>query len=413
MSKRVFITGMGAVSPLGIGVDATWNGMVAGRSGAAPVSRFDTSGFKTKFACEIKGFEPLNYIERKEAKRMDRFSQYALAASHEAIEHSGIDLENEDRERIGVIFGSGMGGMQNYEDQVVKMHEQGFSRVSPFFIPMIIGDIVPGQISIRWGLKGPNYGVQSACATSSHALGVAVMHLRAGDSDVIVTGGSEAPITHVGLAGFNAMHAISTRNDEPERASRPFDAERDGFVVGEGAATFVLETEEHMRARGGKPIAEIIGYGFSADAYHLTAPAPGGEGAARSMKSALRSAGIETTDVDYLNAHGTSTSLNDKNETAAIKNLFGEGAYSLPISSTKSMTGHLLGAAGAMEAMVCAKALQTGILPPTINYETPDPECDLDYIPNEARKKEIKVAMSNTFGFGGHNASIVLRKVAE
>jgi 3-oxoacyl-[acyl-carrier-protein] synthase II len=329
------------------------------------------------------------------------------------MEMAGLAEAGFDPDRAGVVYGSGMGGMQFYEEQVVKMDREGPGRVSPFFIPVIIGDIVPGHISMRYGLKGPNYGTQSACATSTHAIGLALMHLRAGDADVVVTGGSEAPLTRMGVAGFNAMHAISTRNEDPAGASRPFDADRDGFVMGEGAATFVLETEEHMRKRGATPLAEVAGYGFSADAHHLTAPAPEGEGAVRSMRAALRSGGIEPEEVDYINAHGTSTELNDKNETAAIRTTFGGHADELAVSSTKSMTGHLLGAAGAVEAFACAMALRDGVIPPTINYETPDPQCDLDYVPNEARESGIRVALSNTFGFGGHNATLVLKKAEE
>jgi len=411
MSKRVFITGAGVISPLGIGAAQTWEGLKSGRSGAAPIARFDASNFKTTFACEVKGFNPADFLEKKASRRMDLFSQFAVASAIEAVESSGLKTEEMNGNRVGVVYGSGIGGMVTYEDQVNKLHSAGPSRVSPFFIPMMIGDIVAGHISIRWGFKGVNYGVQSACATSSHAIGLALMHLRAGDADVMVTGGAEAPICPSGVAGFNALHAISTRNDAPEKASRPFDAERDGFVIGEGAATFVLETEEHMLARGAEPLAEIIGYGFSADAFHLTAPAPEGEGQARSMKAAIDNAGLKAEDVDYLNAHGTSTPLNDKNETAAIKTVFGEHVEKILISSTKSMTGHLLGAAGGMEVFACIEAMRNSIIPPTINYDNPDPECDLDYVPNKAVSKDIKIALSNTFGFGGHNATLALKKV--
>jgi 3-oxoacyl-[acyl-carrier-protein] synthase II len=411
MSKKVFITGVGVVSPLAIGAEATWQALVAGKSGSAPITRFDTSGYKTNFACEVKGFNASDYLDKKEARRMDFFCQLGMASAVEAMESSGLDLENVDLDRAGVVYGSGIGGMVTYEDQVNKLYNAGPSRVSPFFIPMMIGDIVPGHISIRYNLRGPNYGVQSACATSSHAIGMALMHLRAGDADIMVTGGAEAPVTPTGVAGFNALHAISTRNDEPEKASRPFDKNRDGFVMGEGAVTFVLETEEHARARGANLLAEVAGYGFTGDAHHLTAPKPGHEGAVRSMRAAIANAGLKIEDVDYVNAHGTSTGLNDMHETTAIKTVFGDHVKNLAISSTKSMTGHLLGAAGAMEAFACAKAIAEGIVPPTINYETPDPDCDLDYTPNTSVKKEINVAISNTFGFGGHNATIVLRKV--
>ncbi|MBS1261319.1 MAG: 3-oxoacyl-[acyl-carrier-protein] synthase 2 [Calditrichaeota bacterium] len=410
MATRVFVTGMGVVSPLAIGAEATWNSLIAGRSGADRITRFDPAGHRTTFACEVKGFAATDFMDRKDAKRMDLFAQLAMASTVEAIEQAGIDFDGVDPDRVGVVYGSGMGGMTIYEEQLRRMLNDGPGRVSPFFIPMLIGDIVPGHISMRWKLKGPNYGVQSACATSSHAIGLALMHLRAGDADVIVTGGSEAPMTPLGLAGFNSARAISTRNDDPQRASRPFDRDRDGFVMGEGAATFVLETEEHARARGATVFAELCGYGFSGDAYHLTAPAPEGEGAVHSMAAALRNAGVDGADVDYINAHGTSTELNDKNETTAIKRVFGGHAYKLAVSSTKSMIGHLLGAAGAVEMFASVMALREGTIPPTINYETPDPECDLDYTPNEARNQAINVAMSNTFGFGGHNASLVLRR---
>jgi 3-oxoacyl-[acyl-carrier-protein] synthase II len=411
MSNRVFITGAGTVTSLGIGAEATWNGLISGKSGAAPITLFDCEGYKTKFACEVKNFTPTDYIDRKDAKRMDRFCQLAMASSVEAMDQAAFDFDKLDQDRVGVVYASGIGGMLTYQQQVIKLHNGGPGKVSPFFVPMMIGDIVSGQISIRWGLRGPNYNVQSACASSSHSIGIALMHLRAGDADVMVTGGSEAPICETGVAGFNALHALSTRNDEPERASRPFDKERDGFILGEGAVSFVLETEEHARARGAELLAEVTGYGFSGDAFHLTAPAPEGAGAVRSMSEALRSSGIKAGDVDYLNAHGTSTELNDKNETMAIKTVFGDHVNNLAISSTKSMTGHMLGAAGAMEAFVCMKALQTGIVPPTINYENPDPDCDLNYTPNVAVKKDLSYAMSNTFGFGGHNATLALRKV--
>ncbi len=413
MAKRVFITGMGTISPIGLNTGATWEALKAGTSGAGPITRFDPTNHKTKFACEVKDFDPSEYMDRKEAKRMDLFSQFAMASAIEAVESADFDFESVDPDRIGVVYGSGMGGMMIYEQSWQKLERDGPSRISPLFIPMLIGDIIPGHISMRYNMKGPNYGVQSACATSSHALGLALMHLRAGDADVMVTGGSEAPLTRLGTAGFNSARTLSTRNDDPQRASRPFDLNRDGFVMGEGASTFVLETEEHARARGAKVFGELAGYGFTGDAHHLTAPAPDHEGAQRSMKLALKSADLETTDVDYINAHGTSTDLNDRNETIAIKKVFGDHALKTAISSTKSMTGHLLGAAGAMEMFACVMALQEGVIPPTINYETPDPECDLDYTPNVACKRDINIAMSNTFGFGGHNASLVLKRVDE
>lgn len=402
---------MGAVTPLGIGAEATWSAMIAGQSGAAPITRFDTTGHKTNFGCEVKGFDPNDFMDRKEARRMDLFAQLALASAAEAVEAAKLDDDSIDRDRVAVVYGSGMGGMAFYEQQIVKLHEGDTPRISPLFVPIIIGDIAAGHISMRWGFKGPNYAVQSACATSNNAIGIAMMHLMAGDADVVVTGGSEAPMTPAGLAGFNSMHALSTRNDAPEKASRPFDRDRDGFVMAEGAGCFVLETEEHMRKRGAEPLAELTGYGFTGDAHHLTAPAPMGEGAVRSMRAALKKAGLEPEQVDYINAHGTSTELNDSNETAAIKTVFGDHAYKLAVSSTKSMTGHLLGAAGAVELFATVQALRTGMIPPTINYENPDPDCDLHYVPNQAEERELRIAISNTFGFGGHNATLVVQRI--
>ncbi len=409
MSKRIVVTGYGVVSPVGIGADNSWNALINGQSGAEPITKFDVSAYKTRFACEVKGFDPLDFIERKDAKRMDRYCQFAVASAKEAIETSGLDSADVDRERIGVIVGSGIGGMETFEQQVNKAYGQGPGRVSPFFIPMMIGDIAAGHVSIRWGFKGPNYAVQSACATATHAIGVGVMHLRAGDVDAMVVGGSEAPITVMGLSGFSQMNALSTRNDDPKGASRPFDGERDGFVIGEGGATFVIETEEHARKRGAEILGELIGHGFSGDAYHLTAPVPGGYGAQRSMKSALKMAGIQPEDVGYINAHGTSTPFNDDIETTAIKAVFGDHAYKLAVSSTKSMSGHLLGAAGGFELFVALRALQTGVLPPTINNYNADPNCDLFYVPNQAIERDIDIAISNTFGFGGHNATIAAK----
>jgi len=412
MAKRVFITGIGAISPIGHGTGPTWDALIHGESGAGPITRFDPSEHRTHFACEVKDFDPTVYMDRKDAKRMDLFAQFSMASAVEAVEQAGIDFDSVDPDRIGVVYGSGMGGMMIYEQSWQKLEKAGPSRISPLFIPMLIGDIIPGHISMRYNFKGPNYGVQSACATSSHALGLALMHLRAGDADMMITGGSEAPLTRLGAAGFNSARTLSTRNEDPQRASRPFDKDRDGFVMGEGAATFVLETEEHARARGATIYGELAGYGFTGDAHHLTAPAPDHEGAQRSMRMAIKNAGIEPTDVDYLNAHGTSTELNDLNETIAIKKVFGDHARVAAISSTKSMTGHLLGAAGAMEVFACVMALREGVIPPTINYETPDPECDLDYTPNTAVKRDIEIAMSNTFGFGGHNASLIVKRVS-
>ncbi len=410
MANRVVITGMGVLSPVGIGLEEYWSALLAGKSGAGPITRFDTTGFKTTFACEVKGFDPGDCMDRKTSRRMDLFSQFAIAAAIQAIDQSRLDFDRVDRNRVGVVVGSGIGGMYTYEDQVNRLNDAGPSRVSPFFIPMMIGDIAAGHISIRWGLKGPNFSVQSACATASHSIGLAMMHLRAGDADVMITGGTEAPLTRAGVAGFNAMNAISTRNDDPEHASRPFDADRDGFVMGEGAAILVIETEEHAVRRGAEILAEIAGYGFSADAYHLTAPAPGGVGAVQSMKAAMKSAGVHPEEIGYINAHGTSTKYNDEIETIAIKTAFGEHAWKLAVSSTKSMIGHLLGAAGAVELIAATQAVREGKLPPTINYVTPDPECDLYYVPNKYEERELEVALSNTFGFGGHNASLIVRR---
>ncbi len=408
--KKVVVTGMGVVSPVGIGIEDFWTSLLAGKSGAGPITRFPLTDHRTTFACEVKGFDPVDHMDRKAARRMDPFCQFAVASAKQAIDHAGLMSDAVDKNRVGVVYGSGMGGMKTFEEQVIKLHEFGPSKVSPFLVPMIIGDIAAGHISILWNFKGPNYGVQSACTTASHAVGTAFMHLIAGDADVMVCGGAEAPITSLGVSGFNSLHAISTRNDEPERGSRPFDKDRDGFVLGEGAATFILETEEHALKRGVPIIAELAGYGFSADAYHLTAPAPEGEGAVRCIQAAIGFSGISIEEIDYINAHGTSTPLNDVNETKAIKTVFGERAKSVPISSTKSMTGHLLGAAGAIELLACIQAIKDNRIPPTINLDNPDPECDLDYVPHVARDVEVKIAISNTFGFGGHNTTVVIRE---
>ncbi|MBD3167794.1 beta-ketoacyl-ACP synthase II [bacterium] len=408
--QRIVITGMGIVSPVGIGLDAFWTGLLTGRSGAGPISRFDASEHKTQFACEVKDFDPKDYMDRKMARRMDPFCQFAVAASGLAVNMAGLTEGNYEPDRVGVVYGSGIGGLTTYEPQVNKLAEAGPGKVSPFVIPMLIGDIAAGYISMIHQFKGPNYSVQSACATASNSIGVAAMHLLLGDSDIVVCGGAEAPLTPTGVAGFNAAMALSTRNDDPMTASRPFDKNRDGFVMAEGGATFILETEEHARARGAEILAELAGYGFSGDAYHLTAPAPHGEGAVRSMRAAIRNAGLTSDDIDYINAHGTSTAYNDSTETEAIKTVFGDRAYKIPISSTKSSTGHLLGAAGGVELAACVQSIRTGKLAPTINYETPDPDCDLDYVPNTPREADVEVALSNTFGFGGHNATLVVRR---
>lgn len=405
--RRVVITGLGAITPLGNDVATTWETCVAGRSGVARITLFDPTPFSTQFAAEVKGFDPEAHLGRKEARRMDRFTQFAVVASQQALQDACLALDHEDRNNIGVIIGSGIGGIGTITASVDVMRERGPGRVSPFFVPMMLPDTAAGQVAIAFGLKGPNMCVTSACASSANAIGEATEMIRRGAADVILAGGAEAGIVPVALAGFNVMGAVSTRNDAPERASRPFDAQRDGFVMGEGAAILVLEALEHAQAREAHIYVEVLGYGASADAFHITAPDETGDGAARAMRLALADAGLPPEAVGYINAHGTSTILNDKTETQAIKKVFGERAYDLPISSTKSMHGHLLGAAGAVEAVICVKALQTGVLPPTINYEYPDPECDLDYIPNTARHMRVRLVMSNSFGFGGHNASLL------
>jgi len=409
--RRVVITGMGALTPIGLSVDEFWASLLQGKSGAAPITSFDASDYDTKFACELKGFDPLKFMDRKLAQRCDPFTQYALAAAEMAIKDSALDLQKEDGTRIGVIVGSGIGGMWTFHRQQESLWEtKGPHRISPFFIPMMISDIAPGRISMRYGLKGPNYATTSACATSSHAIGDAFVHIERGDADVMLTGGAEAAVCPMGIGGFNAMRALSIRNDAPEKASRPFDKNRDGFVMGEGAAILVLEELGHAVRRGARIYAEIGGIGFTADAYHITEPAPGGEGAVRSMNAALKDAGMRPEDIGYVNTHGTSTPVGDKNESAAIKTVFGKHAYSLAVNSTKSMIGHLLGAAGAVEAVATTLSVVHNKVHPTINQETPDPDCDLNYIPNEAREMEIPAAISNTFGFGGHNASILFKK---
>ncbi len=414
LQRRVVVTGMGVITPIGLTVEEYWNNLLAGKSGAGPITYFDASAYDTKFACEVKGFDPLKYMDRKLAQRCDPFTQYALAAAEMAIQDSGLNLEKEDRERIGVIVGSGIGGMWTYHRQQETLWQSnGPHRISPFFIPMMIPDIAPGRISMRYGLKGPNYATTSACATSSHSIGDAFILIQRGDADVMITGGAEAAITPMGIGGFNAMKALSTRNDAPEKASRPFDKQRDGFVMGEGAGILVLEEYGHAMKRGARIYAEIAGIGFTADAHHITEPAPGGEGAVRSMRMAIRDAGLQPEDIQYINTHGTSTPVGDKSETAAIKTVFGEHAYKLAVNSTKSMVGHLLGAAGAVELVATILSVQQNKVHPTINQEEPDPECDLNYIPNKAQDWEIHAAISNTFGFGGHNASLLVKKFHE
>lgn len=411
--RRVVVTGMGAITPIGLNVKEFWKNLLAGVSGAAPITYFDTSAFETHFACVLKGFKASDFLDRKSVQRMDPFAQYALITADMAIIDADLKLDTLDRDRIGVIFGSGIGGMITYDTQFRNFIDGGPGRISPFFIPMLIPDIACGTISIKYGLRGPNYATVSACATSSHAIGDAFRIIQYGDANIIVCGGSEASITPMGLGGFNQMKALSTRNDAPEKASRPFDKERDGFVMGEGAGTMILEELEHAQTRGARIYAELGGIGFTADAYHMTAPAPGGEGAVRSMRASIRDAGLRPEDVDYINVHGTSTPLGDISETQAIKTVFGDHARVLNISSTKSMTGHLLGAAGAVEGIVAVLAVANDIVPPTINYEFPDPDCDLNYTPNVSVRRTVNVALSNTFGFGGHNATLLFKKYRE
>jgi len=411
VSRRVVITGMGVISPVGVGLDTYWNNLTSGQSGIVPVTKFDTTDCPVKIGGEVPtDFNPEDFLDKKEIKRLDNFSIYALIAADEAIRHAGLEDGIPDMDRFGVVVGSGVGGLLTMEEQNKRLLRRGSRGVSPLFIPMYILDIAAGHISMKWGLKGPNYAVVSACATGTTAIGDALRHIQYGDADIIIAGGTEACITPIAYAGFANMKALSRRNDEPEKASRPFEANRDGFVMGEGAGLVILEELEHAQQRGAKIHAELIGYGATADAYHITAPAPGGEGAMRAMKRAVNDGAVEPEDVDYINAHGTSTPFNDKNESQAIKTLFGEHAYKLNVSSTKSMTGHLLGAAGGIEAIAAVMAIKENMIPPTINYETPDPECDLNYTPNNAVEKSVSVALSNTFGFGGHNAVLLFRE---
>jgi 3-oxoacyl-[acyl-carrier-protein] synthase II len=408
-NQRVVVTGMGAITPLGLDVETTWRNLLAGRSGAARITAFDPTPFRTQIACEVKSFDPQAYMSRKEARRFDRFIQFAIACTAQALEQAGLVITEENADDIGVIIGSCIGGLRTIGTAYQTLLEKGPMRISPFTVPMMIADMAAGQVAITFGPRGPNFCVVSACATGTNALGEAFETIRRGDAVAMIAGGVEAAITRFGLAIFHRLGALSTRNDEPKRASRPFDAQRDGFVFGEGGGIMILESLEHAQGRGAKPLAEIVGYGATADAYHISAPAEGGTGMAKAMARALRKAGLAPEEVDYINAHGTATPLNDRNETQAIKTVFGEHAYRVPISSTKSMTGHLIGAAGTVEAIACVKTLQEGIIHPTINYEHPDPECDLDYVPHVARPAEVKVVLSNSFGFGGHNASIVLK----
>ncbi len=407
---RVVVTGMGAITPIGNDVETFWQNVVAGCSGVGPITFFDASAMKTRIAAEVKGFDPEAWFGRKEARRMDRYAQFALAATQQALQDACLDPAQVDRERVGVILGTGIGGIGAMVQGVETLITRGPDRISPLTVPMMLADTAPGLIAIAYGFRGLNMAVVTACASGANAIGEAMRLIRQGDADVVIAGGAEAAILPVAVAAFNAMGAISTRNEEPERASRPFDRTRDGFVMGEGAGILILERLEHAQARGARVYAEVVGYGTSADAYHITAPPENGEGAALAMRRALADAGLSPRDIDYINAHGTSTPLNDRSETQAIKAVFGEAAYNVPISSTKSMIGHLLGAAGAVEAIVCIRAITDGVIPPTINYEHPDPECDLDYVPNGARRKPVRAAMSNSFGFGGHNACLIFQR---
>jgi 3-oxoacyl-[acyl-carrier-protein] synthase II len=410
MRRRVVVTGLGAVTPVGNDVASTWRALLEGRSGAGPITKFDAEKFDVRFACEVKGFDASLYMDRKEAKRADMYTQYAVACATQAMQDAGLAEGGYVPERTGVIIGSGIGGLKSFEEQHDVYRERGPSKISAFFIPMFISDIAAGIVSMRFNAKGPNYATTSACATSAHAIGDAFRTIQYGDADVMITGGSEATVTPMAIGGFTNMKALSERNDSPETASRPFDATRDGFVMGEGGGVVILEELEHARARGARIYAEIVGYGATADAYHLTAPAPEGEGAQRAMRRAMEDAGLALGDVGYINAHGTSTPANDLNETKAIKAVFGEHAKDLLVSSTKSMTGHMLGAAGSVEFIICSLVLQDGQVPPTINYQTPDPELDLNYVPGHKVERRVDAALSNSFGFGGHNVSLAVRR---
>jgi 3-oxoacyl-[acyl-carrier-protein] synthase II len=408
-SQRVVITGLGAITPLGLDVDSFFQGLLEGKNGISKVESFDTEKFTCKIGGEIKDFDATNYMDPKEARRNDRFVHFAFAATKQAVADAGLNMDQEDPDRVGVFIGSGIGGMDTIEKNCIKLIEGGPRKVSPFMIPALISNMASGVIGIELGAMGPNFSIVSACATGAHAIGESLKTLRLGEADVMIAGGSEATITSLSYAGFCSMKAMSTNNDDPEHASRPFDLNRDGFVMGEGAGVVVLETLEHAKKRGAKIHCELVGYGASCDANHITAPHPEGKGLIGAMKRALHSAQLNTTDVGYINAHGTSTPYNDRFETMAVKTLFGEHMKNVPMSSTKSMTGHLLGAAGGVESVACVRMLETGILAPTINYQEPDPDCDLDYVPNEAREAKISVAMSNSLGFGGQNASLVFK----
>jgi 3-oxoacyl-[acyl-carrier-protein] synthase II len=411
MKRRVVVTGMGVITPVGNDVATTWQSLIAGKSGTAPITKFDASKFPVRFAAEVKGFNPLDYMDRKEAKRADQYTQYAVAASRQAMTHANlVERNGMDPDRIGVIIGSGIGGLKSFEEQHDVYRERGVGKISPFFIPMFIADIAAGIVSMMFNAKGPNYATVSACATSAHAIGDAYRTIQYGDADIMITGGAEATVTPMAIGGFANMKALSERNDSPESASRPFDATRDGFVMGEGAGILILEELEHALKRGARIYSEIVGYGATGDAYHLTAPAPDGEGAQRAMKRALKDAGLEPKDIQYVNAHGTSTPANDFNETRAIKAVFGEEAKKVNVSSTKSATGHMLGAAGAVEAVISTMVVGTGVIPPTINYSHPDPELDLNYTPNVSVERDVNAVLSNSFGFGGHNTTLAIKR---
>ena len=411
MSNRVFVTGLGAISPVGLNVTDTWKSLISGKSGIGEITSFDTENFKTKIAAEVSGFEPADYIEKKQIRRLDRFVQFSIGAALQAVNHANLEINSNNSIRIGVMIASGIGGIITISNQLQVLNEKGPNRVSPFFVPMMLPDMASGQVSMTIGARGPSIATVSACASGADSIGAAFNQLQIGDLDIIIAGGTEASICPIGIAGFNACHALSTNNDNPELASRPFDANRDGFVCGEGSGVLVLETLSSMEKRSAEPIAELVGYGASADAHHVTQPAPGGEGGARAMKTALDKAKIDPSEIDYINAHGTSTPVNDKYETLAMKAVFEDYAYKIPISSTKSMTGHLLGASGALEAVISVQAIKNNIIPPTINLQNPDPECDLDYTPNKAKKTDVNSVITNSFGFGGHNSSLVFKGI--
>ena len=410
MSRRVVVTGMGCISPVGNNVKETWDSILAGKSGAAMITHFDASKHKTRFAAEVKGFDPVALFSARDARKMDRFTQFAAAVALEALEQAGFKIDESNRDQVGVVVGTGIGGIGTLLEQVDVMRERGPERVSPFLVPMMISDSAPGMLAIRFGARGPNMALATACASGNNAIGEALEMIRRGAADVMIAGASEAALVPVAMAGMNVMTALSTRNEDPQAASRPFDKDRDGFLMGEGAGMLILESFEHAQARGAAILCELTGYGTTDDAHHISAPAENGAGAAMAMKLALQNADLDVSDIGYINAHGTSTPLNDKSETAAIKTVFGEQAYNVPVSSTKSMTGHLLGASGAIEAVFCILAMRDEVLPPTINYRTPDPECDLDYVPNQPRKASPRHVMSNSFGFGGHNATLIFSR---